>query len=435
MPNAMRMLPYRRGRRPLLLHERLIVDCVTSTVSGRTEAAGQGHDWPSFVTTCVRHGVAQPAARLLLNSEAHIETPKQVRAVLERLLAGNRERNLTLYAELARLLTHLSSDGVEALVLKGVALSLTVYPDYALRNFADVDILVREEQFERAHEIALAAGWNLQDEREPGHHHAVYERILETDILSGTVAPEFDPELSRGRLAPYTHRLRLEIHRSPFFDISGAAIPVDLEPFWSGARTARFPSGASFSLPRPEAMLVHLCSHAASHGFQKLQFVLDVALLLQRYGSVLDPQLVRGLAQEYKATDHVRRLLRFVDEELEDVSASPILAALPPGSSAPLSWAEILDCLEAGRSATRVRHWLSAGSKREFIHGAFRMLAPTPAAMRRIYGKYHPAFLPALYLWRPIQLSGRLFKVILRRTARPLARPRKEYPCPGSEPS
>jgi hypothetical protein len=405
---------------------------------GAKPAVSDDTDWPAFVTAAVRHGVAQPVAALLLQGR-ETRLPADVEAVLHRLVEGNRRRNLAVYAEIERLLPTLSAAGIEALVLKGVALSLSVYPDFEHRNFADVDILVRETNFDRAHATVLEAGWCIQrGEGEPSRHHVEYERFLGKDILTATVAPEFDPELTPDRLAPYARLLRLEVHRSPFFDISGGMVRTDLSIFWQDPQPERFPSGAPFLAPSREAMLVHLCAHAATHAFQKAQFVLDVALLLRRYGSEMSLSTVAALAGHYRATEHVRRLLGLLDWELGIVEAKRVLSALPGKPSRPLTWQDIFEAQGASRSENRLRHWLAAGTARERVQGAFRMLMPTPAAMRSIYGVYHPALLPALYVWRPIQLTGRLIRILARKvlkTQEVRPRPRKEYPCSGSEPS
>lgn len=416
MQNHLPLNPAPRAGGELFHHEILLAACVTSAATGGPQHAEVREvDWPAFVTASVRHGVAQPAASVLEGSPYRELIPAQVGEAMRRLVCANRSRNLAFYAETSRLLRALDCAGIESLLLKGVALSLLVYEDFAQRNFADVDILVQAVDFDRAQQIAESNGWQLQDaEVEPGHHHVILERYVEEDILSGTVAPEFDPTLTPTRLAPYLKRIRLEIHQSPFFDISGVAIPADLSPFWEGCQSDRFPDGTPFCAPSPEATLVHLCFHAASHGFQKAQFFLDCALVLRRHADRLSPARVNRLAEKYHARKHVLQVLRFLETEMGMPEATNVLRVLPDEPAAKLSWASVFDAMSANRSETRLRHWAASGSFRDKLRGAFRMIAPAPAAMRRIYGVYHPVLLASLYIWRPFQLTGRLIKVAAR---------------------
>lgn len=419
----------------LLPYERTLAECVAAAAVGQGLHVLQGDvAWPALVTFAVRHGVAQPVAAALLGDH-RTSIPAEVRPILERLIEGNRRRNLAIFDEIEVLLGVLGGTGIDALMLKGPALSVDVYPDFALRNFADVDILVHETDFDRARALLLSAGWALFGDPEPGHHHTMYVRSLDRDILTETVCPEYDPTLTPEILAPHTHRLRLEVHRSPFYDISGSAISADLEPFWGAPRRLQFPSGGQFLAPSPEAMLVHLCSHAAAHVFQKAQFSLDVALVIRRHGHKLDAAGIAALANRYGATAHVRRMLEFVDREFAMAQARQLLLAVDGLAVQPLEWTEIFAGQHAEKSENRLKQWLMAGSGRERLQGAARMIFPTPAAMRRVYGVDHPAAVAALYFWRPFQLAGRLIKIIARRALLAARRPQKERPCPGSEPS
>lgn len=416
MPNLLPMNPTPAIDFKLLPHEKLLADCVSAAGTGnQLHADIREVDWPAFVTASVRHGVAQPVASLLLESDLRDRIPTAAQAAMKRLVAANRSRNLAIYAETSQVLQALQLSGIEAIVLKGVALSLLVYEDFAHRNFADVDILVRAIDLVRAQQIAASNGWQLQDgEVEPGHHHVIFERHVEKDILSGTLAPEFDPTLTPSLLAPHLKRIRLEIHQSPFFDISGAATPADLSPFWEGRQSGRFPDGTPFAAPALEAMFVHLCFHAASHGFQKAQFFLDCALVLRRYANGMNPSRLDHLARRYHAQKHVLQVLRFLESEMGLLEASQMLKELPDEPSATLTWVSVIEVMYGGRSETRLRHWMATGSFRGKLRGAIRMIVPGPAAMRRIYGIDHPLLLVSLYVWRPFQLTGRLLKIAAR---------------------
>jgi len=68
-------------------------------------------------------------------------------------------RTGALFVAMRRLLAALADAGVETLVLKGAALTLTYYGDPGLRPMADVDVLVPTKQAEAAADVLRKEGW------------------------------------------------------------------------------------------------------------------------------------------------------------------------------------------------------------------------------------------------------------------------------------
>jgi hypothetical protein len=67
--------------------------------------------------------------------------------------------NLLLTGELLQLLAVLNGNGIEAVPFKGPALAVKSYGHIALRQFCDIDILVREQDVWRAGELIEARGF------------------------------------------------------------------------------------------------------------------------------------------------------------------------------------------------------------------------------------------------------------------------------------
>ena len=81
-----------------------------------------------------------------------------------------------LESRLLSALDTLKAAGVDAGLLKGAALALTVYGSFVARPMSDVDLLVARENAARARDALLASGWTSgADELAPefyaGHHH------------------------------------------------------------------------------------------------------------------------------------------------------------------------------------------------------------------------------------------------------------------------
>jgi hypothetical protein len=75
----------------------------------------------------------------------------------------NTHRNLFLTGELLRLLNLFEAQGIFAIPYKGPALAAVAYGNLALREFADLDILIRKQDVQRAKELLTSAGYRPED--------------------------------------------------------------------------------------------------------------------------------------------------------------------------------------------------------------------------------------------------------------------------------
>jgi putative nucleotidyltransferase-like protein len=121
------------------------------------EASISREVWPQLMATLIDQrltGFAVAAAEegsLSLSSEQ-----------AEELLVGHRNAMLQVLAlerHLVTLSKALEDAGVEMVLLKGSALAHTVYPDPSWRPFADLDFLVRGEDFQHACEVIADGGF------------------------------------------------------------------------------------------------------------------------------------------------------------------------------------------------------------------------------------------------------------------------------------
>jgi hypothetical protein len=166
--------------------------------------------------------------------------PADVLAALRARFDANAVRNMVLARDLAELLQRLSEHGVDAMPIKGPALAISAYGDLALREFGDLDIVVRTADFDRAR--ALLAS---------DHHLA---------------------------LASPGNRITVELHWS--LDNLRPGNRLDGDWVWSNAR--RVPLlGREIPALSWSALLVYLCVHGAKHGWISLGWIRDVAGVLR----------------------------------------------------------------------------------------------------------------------------------------------------------
>jgi len=122
-------------------------------------------DWAYLVRTARAHGV-MPLLYRTLNSTCSAAVPTQTLAELREHFYHNTGRNLFLAKELLKLLNLFEVHAIPAIPYKGPVLSASIYGNFALRDFGDLDILVRERDYERAQRLLLDHGFRLTIEHE-----------------------------------------------------------------------------------------------------------------------------------------------------------------------------------------------------------------------------------------------------------------------------
>src|SRR5215207_3754046 len=106
-------------------------------------------DWERVVRLAGRHKVL-PHVYRALREGFRDSAPAEALQRLEDEAGANARRNLMLTGRLLKLLTLLAAAGVEAVPFKGPLLALSAYGDSSMRQFADLDLLVRPADVPRA---------------------------------------------------------------------------------------------------------------------------------------------------------------------------------------------------------------------------------------------------------------------------------------------
>ena len=257
--------------------------------------------WPPILEQALHHGVAP----LLYLRTREIPMPATAREHLKALYKSNLVRNHALAGEMNHLLALLREAGLPALELKGPALAQRLYCDFAARQIADLDILIRPGQFAAADELLHRTGFH-RDARES-------RRTLQNlrDVLYRKSSEQGDIYLDlHFRLRPYGKRDAL------------------VEQVWH--------EGAHGSA---ETLLLQLCLNIITHRFARLQPWMDLIALLQAESSSLDWSAVVRRAQELEWPAGVYWCLRRANE-LSEAGLAPAFAlqALAPGAASQVTF-------------------------------------------------------------------------------------------------
>jgi Uncharacterised nucleotidyltransferase len=165
---------------------------------------------------------------------------------------------LGMTAELFRVLDRLAAARIRALVVKGPVLAVRAYGDPGLRQYVDLDLLVRDADIQRATKVMIEAGY-------------------EADVpLSAIAAGKIPGEYLFMR--PGT-KLMIELHTERTFRYFPHGLP--LQRMFERQTYVRLDEHEIPALSL-EDELVLICVHGAKHFWERLMWIADVAALITR---------------------------------------------------------------------------------------------------------------------------------------------------------
>jgi hypothetical protein len=232
-----------------------------------------GVDWERLVPLADHHGVAPLIFRRL---SAEIDPWQQ--GELEGLRQqdkANAHRTLWLTLELLNIRRHLQARGLEVLPYKGPVLAESLYGNVALRQFSDLDFLVRADDLPRIKDALEELGYK------PGLRLA---QGAERDYLRSGYEYTFDG--ARGR-----NLLEIKWQILPRF----YSIGFDVNKFFERSTTVTIEGQKLRTLCNQDLMLV-LCVHAAKHAWRQISWLCDIVQLVR--SPCLDWKALRGNAEK-----------------------------------------------------------------------------------------------------------------------------------------
>jgi hypothetical protein len=293
--------------------------------------------WPFFLQSAEDHGLTLLLAEHVRNLDRSMIPPEAL-VKLQQAQRAHAVFALQLTAELFRVLERFAAARIDVLLTKGPALSVRCYGKPDMRQYGDIDLVVREADIRRATEAMTGLAYEprvplkaIDAKKSPGEYAF---RKSGTNVLV-----EFHTE----RTFRY-HPRRLPIgnlfQRRAFVTIDGRAVPA-------------------LSL---EDELVLICVHGAKHFWERLMWIADVAALISaRQG--LDWTRAIAAAREVGA----ERILHLGLKLASDVLGSQLPAELEPIVQSDRAIAKL---------AARIRQRLASREPREIgvlERAAFRM--------------------------------------------------------------
>lgn len=220
-------------------------------------------DWKLLAEAAAIHGLT-PLLYWNLKAVAADVIPGAVLQDLAESFMNDANRSVILAQELANLLSVCLQNEIQCIPFKGPQLALMCYGNLTLRSTSDLDILVRKSDVVNVHRLLLNRGYTPCNWRNT-------HKFSDDFFLSGQFV-NFCSAYAYSNQEGIVVDLHWQILPSTFLALSPDYMFSHLQQgFFQGKPIETFDN---------ELLLFFLCAHASKHGWYRLNWIVDIAELL-----------------------------------------------------------------------------------------------------------------------------------------------------------
>jgi len=249
--------------------EKFMLQCVQAAIDtpDRPDRGVPGDlNWERVIRTAQLHGGTPLVHRAVSNYYADA-VPEEVAAEFKRDAESTTRQNLSYIRELIAVLEALREADIRAIPYRGPVLAIDAYGDLGMRQFGDIDLLVRRDDIPRARTVLLerdyeSISWDITTDDLGEWQRQAYTRFCR-DYPFYREANGVELEL---------HWRYVSLHFPSSFT---------LESVWDRREKTTF-SGHELPVLSPEDRMLMMCIHGSRHNWERLQWITDVATFIQR---------------------------------------------------------------------------------------------------------------------------------------------------------
>ena len=253
------------GYRVACCEMNLILQCAQTFLSGREDSSLEAALVPPLDWLAVEHRAdchsMMPLMAYVLQGYGGSLVPQKIRERLHLRLLRTAQSNLAWLGEWRRMLLAFEASGIRTISLKGPGLSLLAYRNIALREFTDLDLLIRPADALMARDVLVREGY-----------------ILRSPLIGDTEAEFLH---SRNRQLGFVRDrpdMLIELHWGALHEMYSFQLPVD--QLFKSAQVEN-QEGISFLSLSREHLFLYLCAHGTKHCWRSLRWLCDVASLVR----------------------------------------------------------------------------------------------------------------------------------------------------------
>jgi hypothetical protein len=246
------------------------------------------NDWVDILMEAKSQGIAAILFHILKPLQSAVDIPRQIHDVLRQSYLNSLARNMRLFQKLLQLLTIFNKENIPVILLKGAHLAKLVYESPALRPMSDIDLLAKEDDLLKIHDLLIENGFStLEQDQGPVLRH----------------------------MAPYRKKNfpALEIHYN--IGILPDNKLFETADLWERAHQSTL-EGVNIITLCPEDLLLHLCAHTSiQHSFSNgLTPYFDIRQTVEKYNRILNWEILSNRAIEWGLERSVDLMLLLTDK-------------------------------------------------------------------------------------------------------------------------
>jgi len=222
-------------------------------------------NYQSLIAAATRHGIlplVHKTIKSLSQSNYSRSSSSTLFSKLKPLYMTIVQRNMLMTSELLNILKLLRENKIEALTFKGPALSQIAYGDITLRQYSDLDILIRKEDIYKIDTLLKDQSYQHINKLTP-----YQEKIW--------IKHAKDIGLYHPKSGVYTemHWRLMESHYP---------MQLDLDTIWDNQKTIII-NGKEIKTFATEDLLLFLCIHGSKHLYERIEWIKDIDLLIRSH--------------------------------------------------------------------------------------------------------------------------------------------------------
>lgn len=169
-------------------------------------------------------------------------------------------KNMLMSAELIRIMKLLKTNSMEALAFKGPTLSKIAYGEITLRQYSDLDILIKENHKNQIRKILESEGYKTRFTLSDTQEQTWYKYAKDISL--------FHPKKG----------IYLELHWL-LLD-KDYPIQVNLDNIWSQPQTVDL-NGQAIQTFSAQSLLFYLTIHGSKHLWERIEWIKDIDLIIR----------------------------------------------------------------------------------------------------------------------------------------------------------
>lgn len=234
-------------------------------------------DWDALIKLFMYHEIPLILYKIMKDFNLLNDIPKMVSSILENSYFANFYRNIKIWQEFEHILDLAEKEKIRIVPFKGIILSKTIYKDFALRIFADVDLLINYYDLILIRKILINDG---------------YKEIKESDsyVFKKLISPNL-----------YVY---LEVHTT---FVPARPYKISFPQLWRRTRQCLIGTREIECLSNEDtfcSLVLHLRRHTRT---LRLKFIYDIAKSLKLNANNYDWRYIEDLAEK----NHFRNCIFF----------------------------------------------------------------------------------------------------------------------------